>query len=100
MVALPKTRHHAQPLPAAAPPRRHLRLVTPPEPARASDEESRRVREARWTAVLVATATAVFFALWTAAMLGAADEAWWAFALALVLVGMVGLGVVVIRKAH
>lgn len=58
------------------------------------------MREARWTAVLVAIATAVFFALWTAAMLGAADEAWWALALALVLAGMVGLGVVVIRKSR
>ena len=100
MSAAPKLQPGApQPLqPAPGPPKRHLELVPPP-PAPARDG-ARRVRETRWITVLVAVATAALFGLWTAAMLGAADVAWWPAVLGAALAGVVALGIVVVRRTR
>ena len=78
--------------------KRHLELVPPP-PAPVEDE-THRVRDARWIAVLLAVATVALFGLWTAAMLGATDSPWWPFVFGGVFAGVVGLGVVVLRKTR
>ena len=52
----------------------HLELVPPPPPA-PIDNETRRLRDTRWLAALLAVVTAAVFGLWTAAMLGATDSA-------------------------
>jgi hypothetical protein len=81
----------------AGPTKRHLELVPPPEVA---PDEVRRVREARWVALLLAVATAVFFALWTAAVLGAADTAWWPALVAVLCALVIALGAIVIRRTR
>ena len=86
--------------PAPSPPRRHLELVPPPPAPAPVLDEARRVREARWITVLVAVATAALFGLWTAAMLGATDFAWWPAVLGAVLAGVVALGIVVVRRTR
>ncbi len=83
------------PVPGAGPTRRHLELVPPPE---STSEEARRVRQTRWVALLLAVATAVFFALWTASVLGAADSAWWPALVGALCVLVVALGAIVIRR--
>jgi len=99
MSAAPKLQPVAPkpPQPAPGPPKRHLELVPPPAPAR---DEARRVREARWITVLVAVATAALLGLWTAAMLGATEFAWWPAVLGAVLAGVVALGIVVVRRTR
>jgi hypothetical protein len=85
------------PAPKAAPaPARHLRLVPPPE--QTPHDESRRVREARWTTALLSVATLALIVLWTAALLGAADESWWPPLFVAVFAGVVAFGVLVLRK--
>ena len=86
------------PQPAASAPKRHLELVPPP-PAPVEDE-THRVRDARWIAVLLAVATVALFGLWTAAMLGATDSPWWPIVFGGVFAGVVALGVVVLRKTR
>jgi uncharacterized membrane-anchored protein YitT (DUF2179 family) len=49
---------------------------------------------------LLAVATVALFGLWTAAMLGATDSPWWPAVFGGVLAGVVGLGVVVLRKTR
>ena len=51
-------------------------------------------------AALLVVATTALFGLWTAAMLGATDEAWWPAVFGGVLVGVVALAVVVLRKTR
>jgi fatty acid desaturase len=85
----------ARPDPSA--PRRHLELVPPRSPAA---DEARRVRESRWVAALLVVATGVLFGLFTAAMLGATDAAWWPVVLGVALAGIAVLGGVVVRKTH
>ena len=81
--------------PGAAPAKRHLELVPSPESA---PDEARLVRQTRWVALLLAVATAVFFALWTAAVLGAADTAWWPALMAALCALVIALGAIVIRR--
>jgi hypothetical protein len=96
MTALLKHREHA---PQAPPVKaRHLRVVPPLEPPQ--EEASRRLRETRWTTALLVLATVALFVLWTAALLGAADEAWWRPVLAAVFAGVVGFGILVLRKTR
>ncbi len=83
------------PAPGAGPARRHLELVPPSETA---SDEARRVRQTRWVALLLAVATAVFFALWTASVLGAADTAWWPALVGALCALVVALGAIVIRR--
>lgn len=84
--------------PAPSPPRRHLELVPPPSaPTR---DEARRVRDTRWITALLAIATAALFGLWTAAMLGATNSAWWPGAFGIVFAGVVAFGVLVLRKTR
>ena len=78
--------------------KRHLELVPPP-PAPAEDE-THRVRDARWIAVLLAVATVALFGLWTAAMLGATGSPWWPVVFGGVFAGVVALGIVVLRKTR
>ena len=78
--------------------KRHPELVPPP-PASVEDE-THRVRDARWIAVLLAVATVALFGLWTAAMLGATDAPWWPVVFGGVFAGVVALGVVVLRKTR
>jgi len=78
--------------------KRHLELVPPP-PASVEDE-THRVRDARWIAVLLAVAAVALFGLWTAAMLGATDSPWWPLVFGGVFAGVVGLAVVVLRKTR
>jgi hypothetical protein len=81
----------------------HLRLVpSPPASPQspAAERDARRLREARWVAVLLAVVTVVFFGLWTVAMQGAADAGWWPVALVAALAGVVALGIVVVRKSR
>ena len=90
-------------LPEASPPegrsvKRHLELV--PAPTRSALDEERRVREARWVALLLVVATAAFFGVWTAAVLGAADAAWWPALVGGVCTLVVALGALVIRRAR
>jgi hypothetical protein len=73
---------------------RHLRLV--PHHHTFADEEARRVNETRWITALIGIATATIIGLWTAAMYGAADAAWWPFLLGGVFVGVVAFGVLVV----
>jgi hypothetical protein len=98
VIALPKHREHAPGAPAPGARKRHLRLVPPP--AQPPSEESRRVRETRWTAALLAVASLALIVLWAAAMQGATDEAWWGPLLAVVLAAVVGFGLLVIRKTR
>lgn len=77
---------------------RHLQLVPPPKAP--VEDEARRVREIRWITALLAVVTAALFGLWTAAMLGAADAAWWPVVFGVVLVGVVALGIVVVLKTR
>jgi hypothetical protein len=81
----------------AGPTRRHLELVPPPED---TSGEARRVRETRWVALLLAVATAVFFALWTASVLGAADTTWWPALVGALCALVVALGAVVVRRTR
>lgn len=85
------------PAPGAGPAKRHLELVPPPED---TSEEARRVRQTRWVALLLAVATAMFFALWTASVLGAADTAWWPALVGAVCGLVVALGAIVIRHTR
>ena len=85
------------PAPGAAPAKRHLEVVPAPESMSA---EARRVRQARWVALLLAVTTAVFFALWTAAVLGAADTAWWPALLGALGALVVALGALVINRTR
>jgi hypothetical protein len=48
--------------------------------------------------VLVVVATAALFGLWTAAMLGSTDAAWWPGVLGAALAGVVALGAFVVRR--
>ncbi len=96
MSAAPKLEPQAPRTTNVAKPR--LELVPPP-PAPV-DGETHRVRDARWIAALLAVATAALFGLWTAAMLGATDFAWWPLLFGGVFAGVVGLGVVVLRKTR
>lgn len=77
--------------------KRHLELVPAPE---STSAEARRVHQARWFALLLAVATAVFFALWTAAVLGAADTAWWPALLGALGALVVALGAIVINRTR
>ena len=85
--------------PAPSPPKRHLELVPPPPPA-PIDNETRRLRDTRWLAALLAVVTAAVFGLWTAAMLGATDSAWWSAAFGVVFAGVVAFGIVVMRETR
>jgi hypothetical protein len=96
MTAVLRHRGHA---PQAPPVKvRHLQVVPPPEPLR--EDASRRLRETRWTAALLVLATVALIVLWSAALLGAADEAWWLPVFAAVFAGVVGFGVLVLRKTR
>jgi len=77
---------------------RHLRLV--PHNHAFADEEARRVSEARWVTALVAMATAAIVGLWTAAMYGGADAAWWPFLLGGVFVAVAAFGILVVLKTR
>jgi hypothetical protein len=90
-----KSAHAPQPQPAR---QRHLRVV--PSPKRPAGEISRQVRETRWTAALFVVATLMAIALWTAALLGATDEAWWPPVFAAAFAAVVAFGLVVLRKTH
>jgi len=96
MTALARRREHAPQAPPSK--KRHLRIVPPPEPP--EEDVSRRLRETRWTTALLALATVALMALWTAALLGAADEAWWPPVFAVVFAGVVGFGILVLRKTR
>jgi hypothetical protein len=77
---------------------RHLRLV--PHRHATADEAARRVSETRWLTALVAVATAAIVALWTAAIYGAADAAWWPFLLGGVFVAVAVFGIAAILKTR
>ena len=83
--------------PASSPPQRHLELVPPP-PEPVDDEARRLLRSTRWLAALLAVVTIALFGLWTAAMLGATDSAWWPAVFGVVSAGVVAFGIVVVRK--
>jgi hypothetical protein len=85
------------PATGTAPAKRHLEVVPALE---STSAEARRVRQARWVALLLAVATAVFFALWTAAVLGAADTAWWPALLGVLGALVVALGAIVINRTR
>jgi hypothetical protein len=96
MTALARKPSHA---PRPQPTRqRHLRVVPPSE--RPEEESSRRLRETRWTTALLVLATLVLIALWTAALLGATDQAWWLPLFATAFAGVVAFGLVVLRKTR
>jgi len=78
--------------------KRHLELVPPPRTTEA--EEARRLRETRWLSALLALATVVLFSLWTAALLGAADAAWWPAVFGAAFAAVVAFAFVVIRKTR
>jgi hypothetical protein len=96
MTALARRRAHTPPAPPSK--ERHLRVVPPPEPPQ--EDVSRHLRETRWTAALLALATVALIVLWSAALLGAADETWWPPVFAVVFVGVVAFGVLVVRKTR
>jgi len=99
MTAVPVRKTPAPQVPPVAGQReRHLRIVPPPAPP--EDDESRRLRETRWLSALVALATLALIGLWTAALLGAADEAWWPSVFGAVFAGVVAFGVVVLRRTR
>lgn len=75
---------------------RHLRLV--PRPDKPVESEEQRVRETRWITGLIAVATATIIALSTAAILGAADAAWWPFLAGGATVGVVAFGALAFLK--
>jgi hypothetical protein len=84
--------------PAPRPQERHLRLV--PRAHAPVDDEARRVSQARWVTAFVAVLTAALLGVWTAAVLGAADAAWWPAVLGAVFVVAVAFGVVVVRRTR
>jgi hypothetical protein len=67
---------------------------------RGAQDEERRVRQTRWVGLLLVVAMAAFFGVWTAAVLGAADAAWWPSLVAGVCALVVALGVLVIRRTR
>ena len=89
--------HGAPPVPS--PPQRHLELVPPP-PEPVDDEARRLLRSTRWLAALLAVVTIALFGLWTAAMLGATDSAWWPAVFGVVSAGVVAFGIVVVHKTR
>jgi len=96
MTALARRSEH---LPQAPPSKeRHLRAVPPPEPPEV--DGPRRLRETRWTTALLTLATVALIALWSAALLGAADEVWWPPVFAVVFAGVVAFGVLVLIKTR
>lgn len=92
----PREAQQASPPPSRR--ERHLRLV--PHHHAFADEEARRVSETRWVTALVAIATAAIIGLWTAAMYGAADAAWWPFLVGGVFVAVAAFGVLVVSSTR
>ena len=92
----PREPPQASPIPSSR--ERHLRLV--PHRRVPVDEEARHLRETRWVTALIAIATAAILGLWTAAMYGAADAAWWPFLFAGVFVGVAAFGILVVLKTR
>ncbi len=90
----PAEPQQASPLPARR--ERHLTLV--PHHHTFVDEHARRLSETRWITALIAIATAATTGLWTAAIYGAADAAWWPFLLGSVFLGIAALGIFVVMK--
>jgi hypothetical protein len=99
MSAAPELKPRELPPTSPAPPRRerHLRLV--PHRHGTGEPTPREVRQTRWVTALVAVITFAVFGLWTAAMFGAADAAWWPALLTVVFAAVVALGVVVVRRS-
>ena len=92
----PAEPQQASPLPGRR--ERHLRLV--PHHHTFVDEDARRLSETRWITALIAIATAATIGLWTAAMYGAADAAWWPFLLGYVFLGVAAFGILVVLKTR
>ena len=77
---------------------RHLRLVRHHHAP--VDEDARRLEETRWITALIAIATAASVGLWTAALYGAADAAWWPALLVGVFVGVAAFGILVVSRTR